>query len=680
MHQNSRTCCAYFSKHTWDWTPASSWTMSVSSSSRWIWWCLHGKEVCQHFCQPLISVSPWIFSQKCINMKTILGCWMSCWFCMHLVCRRLTHLKIQTCTWSGRRWWNWIVTRTDLFGTFWGTFPLQPPFWLEALEHLTSSSATTSLRHSYVDHPNLPIPNATHIRPRCWKHVLSVVCGPLIFEKVFQSRTRFRAARSLGCDLAPRMSLPSRFKAAVFSNVTTKSRVNWSGNSANNISWVALGPFNVESFPFNQAWVVAREPRPSKLPMTAGNIFLSTLFRLDCSMFGFISRTQVSTFSLINLSMLVLFSLIWCTKSSNFSTRSMVPSTLDSILSKRYSIATLIFPYWHRGFQHWHSICWSGPSMGQVVVSKGWQSHPWSPIPFLGAKMVHVGDKLGPIHVYHLSTCLCPRGVWRINVIPCTCFLCCFCNLPHGFARLGVEEDDIKRVSLSLLLGPSMTIHCFAASPILSSTQTWGPNLLGKSNPVRATQSVRRKLSTKFSNVYQLCCPQCRPSLLHHQFVGENHPWNQNKPVDIWCTPISWVPVDIVDKCNYVLHKLFQDSGSRKKWFPMPQIQQPLQPASPLDRAVAACLMPRPLQPTYRGHVSQIYSNHLVERSVSKQPAWSAMLGINMNFYDDMLTRNWVNLPTPRNGLFHFFTRLFAATVNMEATCAVKFTGELIKN
>lgn len=56
------------------------------------------------------------------------------------------------------------------------------------------------------------------------------------------------------------------------------------------------------------------------------------------------------------------------------------------------------------------------------------------------------------------------------------------------------------------------------------------------------------------------------------------------------------------------------------------------------------------------------------------------MLGINMNFYDDMLTRNWVNLPTLRNGLFHFFTRLFAATVHMEATCAVKFTGELIKN
>ena len=61
--------------------------------------------------------------------------------------------------------------------------------------------------------------------------------------------------------------------------------------------------------------------------------------------------------SLINLSMLVLFSFSRCTKASNFSTRSILPSTLDSILSKRCSIATLIFPYWHRRFQHWHSIC-----------------------------------------------------------------------------------------------------------------------------------------------------------------------------------------------------------------------------------------------------------------------------------------------------------------------------------
>ena len=81
--------------------------------------------------------------------------------------------------------------------------------------------------------------------------------------------------------------------------------------------------------------------------------------------------------------------------------------------------------------------------MGQVVVSKGWQSHPWSPSPFLGANMVHLEDTLEPIDLHHVS-CL-----WRINFIPFTCFFVVLqvgprvCQIRNGGRRC-------KRVSSSL--------------------------------------------------------------------------------------------------------------------------------------------------------------------------------------------------------------------------------------
>ena len=186
-------------KHAGDGTPSSSSIMS--------------REL-------LVSLN--MMTSHCME-KTLVDCWMSCWFYMHVVCHRLTHLKIQTRTWSGRRWWKRIVTRTGL--SYLAPLEAPLPFNLslvEAPEHWTFQ-ATTSLRHLYVDHPNLPIPHATHRQLRCWKHALSKLIHFLLSmymvlhlwsERCRECSTRFWKDVSnqnksselrvpLACDLAP---------------------------------------------------------------------------------------------------------------------------------------------------------------------------------------------------------------------------------------------------------------------------------------------------------------------------------------------------------------------------------------------------------------------------------------------------------------------------------------------
>ena len=81
-----------------------------------------------HFCQTSASL-PSLFCGRAffdINMKTLIGCWD---LFILLFYRRLIHLKIRTCIWSGRRWWHWMLTRRELslFGTsFFFHFPCVP--------------------------------------------------------------------------------------------------------------------------------------------------------------------------------------------------------------------------------------------------------------------------------------------------------------------------------------------------------------------------------------------------------------------------------------------------------------------------------------------------------------------------------------------------------------------------
>ena len=156
-------------KHIWDWTPSSSSIMSGELFVSLNMMMSHCMEETFATTSPSVSsliiiVQPCIFS---MNMKIMIDCWPSFWLYMHVVCRRLIHLKIETHTWSGQRWWHWIVTLhcdSDEAVPIWHLarllFPSTIP-WLETRELLTSQ-ATTSLRHVYVDHPNLPIPQATH--------------------------------------------------------------------------------------------------------------------------------------------------------------------------------------------------------------------------------------------------------------------------------------------------------------------------------------------------------------------------------------------------------------------------------------------------------------------------------------------------------------------------------------
>ena len=130
---------------------------------------------------------------------------------MHVVCRRLIHLKIQTHTWSGRRWWHWIVTRTklSLFGTLRGTFnhslarntgafDFSSNDFISArvcgssqLAHSPSHSWTTSLLETcVVKASSFPTVNVYGSIWWCICDLNGVRNVPLVLDKVFQTKAK----------------------------------------------------------------------------------------------------------------------------------------------------------------------------------------------------------------------------------------------------------------------------------------------------------------------------------------------------------------------------------------------------------------------------------------------------------------------------------------------------------
>ena len=149
------------------------------------------------------------------------------------------------------------MTRTELslFGTFGGTFPFNPPSLARSsrafdfsssdftsalvcrspqLAHSPCHSCTTSLLETCaVKASSPPTMNVYGASLICDPHGVRNV--PVILAELFQSKSKVPScAFDFGLRAcATQMSLPSSLKAVVLSNITAKSRVNWSGNSAN---------------------------------------------------------------------------------------------------------------------------------------------------------------------------------------------------------------------------------------------------------------------------------------------------------------------------------------------------------------------------------------------------------------------------------------------------------------
>ena len=153
--------------------------------------------------------------------------------------------------------------------------------------------------------------------------------------------------------------------------------------------------------------------------------------------------------------------------------------------------------------------------------------------------------------------------------------------------------------------------------------------------PISFRRLVKTTLGKGLVCISYLCCPHCRPSLLH-QFFPENLSRNRDKPLDLsWCIPIflrtHW-------QKQFELNTSWRTTGKEvvdiqtllTQWRSKMLIARITAPAttsaSPVGRAVAAYL--RDAHDIPWPFVTNRFQP-LVERAVSKQK--NTMIGINMN-------------------------------------------------